>query len=131
MQTNPENAADANLDRRPGVPEQREPHAVGHAHWQVPDRQAVDGVEVIKDAQRDQLTPTFGTGPEPRGLSGVLRRAAYRIPDYEVKRWALLLFADRLDAIEGKALRLTAMPSRWLARAAGAVRALPARAKAA
>ena len=33
------------------------------------------GVEI------DHLTPVFGTAQPPRGLSGVLRRAAYGIPD--------------------------------------------------
>lgn len=92
-------AVDAALTRRPGVPEYKKPAPVGHAHWEQPEQQEVHG-EQLKDASRRDLTATFGTGPAPRGLSGILRRIAYRIPDYRAKRWALLLIADRIDKIE-------------------------------
>jgi hypothetical protein len=46
------------------------------------------------------LTPVYSTALPPRGLSGVLRRAAYKIPDYKPRRWMLLLAADRVDVLE-------------------------------
>jgi hypothetical protein len=42
----------------------------------------------------------YGTAVPPRGLSGVIRRIAYGVPDYKARRWALLLLADRVDVIE-------------------------------
>jgi hypothetical protein len=36
----------------------------------------------------------------PRGLSGLVRRAAYRVPEHRTARWALLLAGDRLDVLE-------------------------------
>ncbi len=87
--------------RGPGVPEEREPTPVGHAHWGSPPKQ-LPRAEVIRDATRHDLTATFGSSPPPRLLSGVVRRAAYRIPDYRVGRWLFLLIADRIDAVESR-----------------------------
>ena len=40
-----------------------------------------------------------------KGLSGAIRRAAYKAPDWKPRRWMMLLIADRVDALES---RLTA-----------------------
>jgi hypothetical protein len=45
----------------------------------------------------------FGAAVPARGLSGVLRRAAYRVPEHRSARWTLLLAADRVDVLEGRA----------------------------
>jgi hypothetical protein len=113
-----ETAVDAAFDRRPGVPEDRSPGGpAGHAHWSQPAKQP-PRADVLKDAGRSELTATFGTGQPPRGVSGMLRRAAYRMPDYEARRWALLLFADRVDAFETRARELAIHPATWVAVAA-------------
>jgi hypothetical protein len=52
-----------------------------------------------------ELPSTRGTAQPLRGLSGVLRRAAYRMPEHEARHWALLLVADRVDAVEHGAWR--------------------------
>ncbi len=49
---------------------------------------------------RDHLTPVFGTAQPPRGLSGLLRRLAYRIPTHYRRHWLLLMLADRVDVAE-------------------------------
>jgi hypothetical protein len=49
--------------------------------------------------------PAFGAALPARGLSGVVRRAAYRIPERRPARWVLLLAADRIDVLEGRAAR--------------------------
>lgn len=36
------------------------------------------------------------------GLSGVIRKAAYELPDWKPRRWMMLMLADRVDAIESK-----------------------------
>jgi hypothetical protein len=102
-------------DRRPGVPAERRPAPAGNAHWTVPDRQPDDG-RALRDASRP-MTATFGTSLPPRGLSGAIRRAAYRIPDYYARRWFLLVIADRVDTVESAALRAAARPTTWLAAA--------------
>ncbi len=99
-------AVDESPDRRPGVPmEYDPPHAIGAAHWTEPARQPDPGW-VLKRKGLDQLTPVFGTAVPPRGLSGALRRAAYRIADHENAHWMLLLLADRVDALEHHPQRL-------------------------
>jgi hypothetical protein len=100
----PDRGIDAH--NRPGVPMEREPRPAGAAHWRVPPRQTAD-VAVLKRVGLDELTPVFGTAQPPHGLSGVVRRIAYRVPEHRARHWALLLMADRIDVIEsrwGKAL---------------------------
>jgi len=109
---------DLPMERRPGVPMQRMPERVGSAHWMVPEKQ-VPPPGLTFDAQRGEPTATFGTGQPPRGLSGVMRRAAYRIPDYEPRRWAMLLLADRVDAMEDRLYRVARHPATWVVLLAG------------
>ena len=57
------------------------------------------------------FTPVFGTAVPPKGVSGLVRAAAYRYPDHHMRHWTLLLLADRVDAWEhraAKALKLAA-----------------------
>jgi hypothetical protein len=42
----------------------------------------------------------FGTAQPPRGLSGVLRRRAYLLPEHHTRHWLWLLLADRIDVLE-------------------------------
>ena len=91
---------DAARDARPGIPkERRPPEPVGNSHWLVPDRQE-PAVPVLMHATRTELTPVFSTALPPKGLSGAIRRLAYRIPDHRARHWMLLLLADRIDVQE-------------------------------
>jgi hypothetical protein len=56
--------------------------------------------EMLKEPSRAELSVVYGSGPAPRGVSGALGRIAYGLPDYRVRRWLLLLVADRVDAVE-------------------------------
>jgi len=96
---------DIELERRPGVPMEHEPHRVPIANWTFPERQrrvrgVTHGVEV-KD-----LTPVFSSAVRPRGFSGYLRRRAYKVPGHHPAHWMTLLLADRVDVIESKLRRL-------------------------
>jgi hypothetical protein len=85
--------------RRPGSPmESAVPNATG-AHWKTVEPQPVTG-EVLKRSDLVQLTPVFGTAQPPHGLSGVLRRRAYAVPEHKPRHWALLLLADKVDVVE-------------------------------
>ncbi len=98
-------APDANVKNRPGVPMELEPpHPMGAAHWKEPDRQIDPGY--VLTSPGIPLTPVFGTTVPPRGISGVIRRAAYRIPEHHTSHWLLLMFADRVDALEHNPRRL-------------------------
>lgn len=90
--------ADAPLQNRPGVPEQREPTPITELPPGFPRQQTV-GRPSVKSRQRP-LTPVYATAVPLRGLSGIIRRLAYRMPDYKARRWALLIVADQIDVIE-------------------------------
>jgi hypothetical protein len=95
-------AVDADRSERPGVPmEQSPPRPVGNAHWLSPDRQGDPGF-VMKRKGLDALTPVFGTTCPPHGISGTIRRAAYRIAEHKTSHWLLLMIADRVDALESR-----------------------------
>jgi hypothetical protein len=83
---------------RPGVPQEVEPQPLANAHWLVPDQQRSDRPPLVGKGR--PLTPVYSTAIPPRGLSGAVRRMAYRVPDYRPSRWALLVLADRIDVLE-------------------------------
>lgn len=92
-------ATDVDPRDRPGVPQElRPPRPLANAHWDTPEQQQGDTPPLI--GANMQLTPVYSTAIPPRGLSGAIRRAAYRVPDHRARRWMLLLAADRIDAIE-------------------------------
>lgn len=94
---------DADPERRPGVPLYKPAGSGTVAHPPL-DLQEPH-VPVLVGADVGHLTPVFGTGQPPRGLSGVLRRAGYQIPEHKAARWMMLLAADRVDVWESRAVR--------------------------
>src|SRR5262245_50232486 len=49
---------------------------------------------------RGRLPPVFGAAEPTRGLPTAVRRVAYALPDYDARRWLLLLVADRVESGE-------------------------------
>jgi hypothetical protein len=96
-------------DQRPGVP--REQPAAAGAQEIEPEQQPVTG-DVLVRAELRRPTPVFSTALPPRGLSGALRRVAYRIPDHRVTHWILLMVADRVDVVESRLLSVMLPPGR-------------------
>ncbi|MGI4864359.1 MAG: hypothetical protein ACRYFZ_10590 [Janthinobacterium lividum] len=58
-------------------------------------------VEVLHSNERPNLTAVFGTSVPPSGLSGMLRRYAFRFSENEYGHWLPLLLADRVNVVEG------------------------------
>lgn len=84
---------------RPGVPRESDPpQPLASAHWLRPEQQQSDTQPLVGHGM--QLTPVFSSALPTRGVSGALRRLAYRIPDYRARRWLLLMVADRVDVLE-------------------------------
>ncbi len=85
---------------RPSFPQERfDPGATG-AHWDFPDRQP-EAWERERSMEHAFLTPVFGTSCPPKGLSGRLRKHAYRrYSEARAAHWILLLAADRVDVLE-------------------------------
>ncbi len=83
---------------RPSVPrEQFDPDLSG-AHWDFPERQPEKWPRE-RSIEHKFLTPVFGTSCPPRGLSGRMRKYAYReFSEARAAHWLILVAADRVDA---------------------------------
>ena len=68
--------------------------------WERPPLQPVD-VEILHSNERPNITATFGTSSPPSGLSGHIRRFAFKFSESEYGHWLPLILADRINAIEG------------------------------
>ncbi len=92
----------ADLDRRnrPAVPKERIPARDIGVHWDFPEQQPVT-VEILKSTERPAITAVFGTTNPPRGLSGLMRRFAFKFSENDLRHWFILLFADRVNMVEG------------------------------
>jgi hypothetical protein len=92
----------ADLDRkqRPAVPRERTPPRFINVHWTELKRQPAHQ-RIYHSTERLSLTPVFGTSAPPSGLSGRIRNVAYQLSENDVRHWLLLLFADRVNVIEG------------------------------
>lgn len=90
---------DADLDSRPYYPVHKTQVKTG-AHWSKPAKQP-QSVEVLRSIERGSMPAVFGTPNPPRGLSGMLRRWAFKSGEGNFAHWMPLLLADRVDFIEG------------------------------
>jgi hypothetical protein len=104
--------------RRPGVPRLRQAAPLPNTIYPVePQRD----VKVFMHARPHRnFPPVFGTAVPPRGISGLVRKAAYGYPDHAMRHWALLLLSDRIDLWEHRARKV----ARFAAPAVAALGAL-------
>jgi hypothetical protein len=68
--------------------------------WERPPQQQSD-VEVLQSNERPNLTAAFGTSTPPSGLSGTLRRFAFKYSESSYGHWLPLMLADRIGVVEG------------------------------
>jgi hypothetical protein len=92
--------ADLDPKVRPAYPKERTPPRFiaprgGEIEHQHPT------VKVFHSNERPGLTPVFGTAQPPSGVSGMLRGAAFRFSENDLRHWLMLLFADRVNVVEG------------------------------
>lgn len=90
---------DADLEKRPYKPVHRPQKNTG-AHWAKPEPQKSE-VEILKSIERPTLSAVYGTNNPPRGLSGIIRRWAFKSSEGNFSHWLPLMLADRIDFIEG------------------------------
>lgn len=69
-------------------------------NWERPPLQPVT-TEVLKSVEHPRMTAVFGTTFPPSGLSGVIRRYAFKYDESEYGHWLNLLLADRINVVEG------------------------------
>ena len=91
--------ADLDRSQRPAVPKERTPPRLD-VPWDTPAQQA-SGIRILHSIEREGITPVFGTSVPPSGLSGLLRKRAFRRSENDVRHWTMLLLADRVNAVEG------------------------------
>lgn len=63
--------------------------------------QQPETVEILHSNERPGITRVFGTSTPPSGLSGKLRRYAFRFSEGSSGHWMTLILADRINMIEG------------------------------
>lgn len=70
--------------------------------WERPTQQPTT-VEVLHSNERPHVTAVFGTSTPPSGLSGAIRRHAFKYSESNYGHWLPLMAADRIGVIEGLA----------------------------
>lgn len=92
---------DANPDDKPNYPMK---NYTGDDHqrlnYERPPLQE-QTVEVLHSIERPGLTAVFGTSTPPSGLSGSIRRFAFKYSESTYSHWVPLVLADRVNVIEG------------------------------
>jgi len=68
--------------------------------WDRPSQQVMD-IEVLHSNERPNLTAVFGTTVPPTGLSGMIRRFAFKYSENSYLHWLPLIVADRVNVVEG------------------------------
>lgn len=92
---------DADLENDPTYPMK---HVTGADHerlnYERHPQQRVN-VEILKSIERPVITRVFGTSTPPSGISGMLRRYAFKFSEGSSGHWLTLILADRVNVIEG------------------------------
>ena len=92
--------ADLDPRDRPSVPRLRPDGRLTDVVWPVAERQPETWPRE-RSVEHTMLPPVFGTSCPPKGVSGVMRRYAYRRhSEAKAAHWLILLAADRVDAWE-------------------------------
>jgi hypothetical protein len=69
-------------------------------NYERPPQQPVN-VEVLLSIERPEVTSVIGTSTPPSGLSGAIRRYAFKYSESTYKHWVPLVIADRVGVVEG------------------------------
>ena len=69
-------------------------------HYEKAPQQPVN-IEVLHSNERPGITRVFGTSTPPEGLSGAIRRWAFKYSEGKGTHWMWLILADRVNVVEG------------------------------
>jgi hypothetical protein len=69
-------------------------------NYNKPPQQPIN-VEILHSTERPGVSRVFGTSTPPKGLSGVLRRYAFKYSESTYMHWVPLVLADRINVVEG------------------------------
>jgi hypothetical protein len=79
-------------------------------HWNGADHERIHyekapqqprNIEVLQSIERPSITRVFGTSTPPSGLSGAIRRAAFKYSEGKGQHWMGLVLADKVNVVEG------------------------------
>ena len=59
------------------------------------------GPEILKSTERPTKSAVYGNSVPPTGLSGMIRRFAFKYSENQYRHWLPLLLADRVNMVEG------------------------------
>lgn len=68
--------------------------------WQRPPQQPIRP-DILVSVERPNVTAVYGNTVPPRGLSGLIRRFAFKYSENSYLHWLPLLIADRVNVVEG------------------------------
>ncbi|TGE04575.1 hypothetical protein [Hymenobacter fodinae] len=110
MDADPENDPTYPMKHSNGADHQR-------LNYEKAPQQPLD-MEILHSIERPGVTRVFGTSTPPSGLSGAIRRYAYKYSEATATHWMSLILADRVNAVEGKLddLRRGVLPNPWVER---------------
>jgi hypothetical protein len=91
--------ADLDRSQRPAYPMERTPPRLDTVP--PPLLPQLAKVEILHSTERPGITPVFGTSTPPSGLSGMMRRGAFKFSENDIRHWLILLAADRVNVAEG------------------------------
>jgi hypothetical protein len=86
--------------QRPDLPIRDRSNDDHSGDWNRPPLQHPQ-VEVLRSVEHKRLPAVVGTPNPPRGISGAIRRAAFRYSESDWRHWLMLMGADRLNVVEG------------------------------
>lgn len=93
-------AVDADPENDPTYPYRNRERDDHSGNWDRPPLQESD-VEILQSIEHVRTPAVFGTSTPPSGLSGTIRRGAFRWSESNWMHWLLLLGADRVNMVEG------------------------------
>jgi hypothetical protein len=92
---------DADPKNDPTYPMKRRNNAEHAGYtWERPVQQEIE-VEILHSNERPNVSSAFGTSTPPAGLSGMIRRAAFKYSENSYGHWVPLMLADRVNMVEG------------------------------
>ncbi len=91
--------ADPNNDPTYPMRDQSEDKGLNR-HWNRPPEQQPE-VEILQSSEHSRQPAVVGTSTPPSGISGLLRRGAFRWSESNWLHWLLLMGADRINVVEG------------------------------
>jgi hypothetical protein len=93
MDADPENDPTYPMKKRNGADYER-------IHYEKAPQQPVN-IPVFHSIERPGITRVFGTSTPPSGVSGAIRKFAFRYSEAKATHWMTLVLADRVDVVEG------------------------------